>query len=166
MFAWILLGSGLFLPTLHTLLFSKDRSAGNVARIYLNYLVPIAIGLGGLLAFAGHAFRADDVARSIGWPTGSPFQFEVAVANLAFGVLGLLSAKLRDGFRTATVLGYGIFLEGAAYGHVREILEAGNWSINNAGPVLVLDILFPILLVALLAVSRRGLRGPTFDTPA
>lgn len=163
MFAWILLGSGILLPTLHVLLSSRDRLAGNIACVYLNYLLPIAVGLGGLMAFLGHTLRADEVARSIGWPIGSPFQFEVAVANLAFGVLGLLSVKFRDGFRTATVLGYGVFLEGAAYGHIREILEAGNWSINNAGPVLVMDILFPVSLMALLALSKRGLRTESFD---
>src|SRR6476659_8155319 len=35
--------------------------------------------------------KADDVARSIGWPPGSPFQWEVGVADLGWGVLGVLS---------------------------------------------------------------------------
>ena len=39
----------------------------------------------------GHTFAADEVAESIGWPTGNPFQTEVAVANLAIGTLGILS---------------------------------------------------------------------------
>jgi hypothetical protein len=151
-----LFAAGLLLPTLHVLRFAKDRSLGRVANIYLNYLLPIAVGLGGVLAFLGHTFRAEDIARSIGWPAGNPFQFEVAVANLAFGVLGLLCVKLRDGFRTATVLGYAVFLEGAACGHVRQIVAAGNWSINNAGPVLAADVLFPLLLLALWAVARGG----------
>jgi hypothetical protein len=155
MLVWIPLICGVLLPTLHILLARKDRSPSNVACVYLGYLLPISVGLGGLLAFSGHTMRADEIARSIGWPTGSPFQFEVAVANLAFGVLGLLCAKFRDGFWTATILGYGVFLEGAAYGHVREILEAGNWSINNAGPILFVDILFPLFLLALLVLARK-----------
>lgn len=158
MFFWILLAAGLLLPSIHVLLVAKDRSAGKVAGVFLGYLLPICVGLGGLMAFLGHALRADEIARSIGWPSGSPFQFEVAVANLAFGVLGLLCLKFRDGFWTATILGYGVFLEGAAYGHIREIVRAGNWSINNAGPVLFVDVLFPLYLLALLAISRRGRR--------
>lgn len=152
-----LFAAGLLLPTLHMLRFAKDRSLGRVANLYLSYLLPIAVGLGGVQAFLGHTFRAEHIARSIGWPTGNPFQSEVAVANLAFGVLGLLlCAKLRDGFRTATVLGYAVFLEGAAAGHVRQIVAVGNWSLNNAGLVLGADVLFPLLLIALWAVARGG----------
>jgi hypothetical protein len=159
MFAWIILLIGLFLPTVHILLVSKDRSPGNVGRIYLSYLLPISVGFGGLLGFAGHTMRADEVAQSIGWPTGNPFQFEVAMTNLAFGVLGLLCIMFRNGFWTATILGYSIFLEGAAYGHIRQILVAGNWSINNAGPILVIDMFFPIFLLSLLALSKYGRRA-------
>ena len=145
MFTWVILGIGLSFPTVHLLLVAKDRSPGNVGRIYLSYLLPLSVGLGGLFAFLGHTMRADDVARSIGWPAGNPFQTEVAMTNLAFGALGLLCVKFRDGFWTATILGYGIFLEGAALVHIREILLSGNWSINNAGPILVADVAFPIL---------------------
>ena len=154
MFFKILLTISLLLPTLHVLLFPKDRSANYVARIYLNYLLPMVVGLGGLVGFIGHAMRPDEIARSIGWPTGNPFQFEVAVANLAFGVLGFLCIKFRDGFRLAAILGYGTFLEGAAYVHIREIVEAGNWSINNAGAVLAADVFLPILLLAVWLTER------------
>jgi hypothetical protein len=161
MFAWITLGISLLFPTVHILLISKDRSPANVGRIYLAYLLPLSVGFGGLFGFVGHMLRADDVARSIGWPTGNPFQSEVAMTNLAFGVLGLLCLKFRDGFWTATIVGYGIFLEGAAYVHVREILRAGNWSINNAGPILVADVLMPLFLLSLLILSRSGQRAET-----
>ena len=159
MFAFILLAIALLFPTIHVLLFAKDRSIANVARLFLAYLLPLSVGVGGLIGFMGHTLRADDIARSIGWPTGNPFQFEVAVANLAFGVLGLLCTKFRDGFWMATILGYGVFLEGAAYGHIREILQAGNWSVNNAGPVLVIDVGVPILLVTLLILTKLGRRA-------
>jgi hypothetical protein len=161
MFAWIILAAGLLAPTVFVLTFSKDRSPRNIGRVYLSYLLPISVGFGGLLGFIGHTMRADEIARSIGWPVGNPFQFEVAVTNLAFGVLGLLCIKFRDGFWTATILGYGVFLEGAAYGHVYELLKSGNRSINNAGPILVLDVLYPILLLSLLALANYGRKmGP------
>ena len=155
MFGWIILGVGLLLPTVHVLLGRGGRSLSAIARIYLSYLLPISVGFGGLMGFVGHTLRADRVAESIGWPSGNPFQTEVAVANLAFGVLGLLCIRFKDGFWTATILGYGIFLEGAACVHVHEIVEFGNWSINNAGPVLAADVLMPIFLLALLAAARR-----------
>jgi hypothetical protein len=156
MFAWMVPALGLFLAAAHLAFFTKDRSPGNVARICLLYWLPLVVGLGGLIAFTGHTMRADDIARSIGWPAGNPFQFEVAVANLAFGILGFLCLKFRDGFWTATILGYGVFLEGAACIHIREIVTAGNWSTNNAGPILLIDVLIPILLLALLLVAKAG----------
>ena len=158
MFVCVHLGLAFLLPTVHVLFFLKDRSPGSIGRTYLHYLLPIAIGLGGLIAFMGHAFRADEVARSIGWQPGSPFQFEVAVANLAFAVLGILCLRFRDGFWLATILGYGVFLEGAAYGHVQEIVQAGNWATNNAGVVLLVDIVLPPLLLGMFVLSRRGLK--------
>lgn len=149
MFFKILITISLLLPTMHILLFPKDRSVRYIARTYLNYLLPLTIGLGGLVAFIGHSMRSEDVARSIGWPPGNPFQLEVAAANLAFGILGFLCLYFRDNFRLAAILGYGAFLEGAAYVHIREIVQAGNWSINNAGPVLAADIFLPLLLLAI-----------------
>lgn len=164
MFTWFLLGLAFLLAAIHLLRFSNDRSLSNTARVFLLYLLPIATGLGGLIAFMGHTLRAEEIARSIGWQPGSPFQFEVAVANLAFGVLGLLCLKFRDGFWTATIVGYGVFLEGAAYGHVREIVQAGNLAVNNAGPILFIDVLFPLFLLGLLIAAkgrRQSSLGPT-----
>jgi len=133
----------------------KDLSAGRVVDTLLFYLLLINVGFSGLFAFFGHAFLADQVAASIGWAKGSPFQFEVAVANLAFGVLGILCVFFRDGFWLATGTGYAVFLFGAAFGHIREVLTAGNLAINNAGPVLYIgDIGIPALILALLFAKR------------
>ena len=42
-----------------------------------------------LRSFFGHLFFSDVVADSVGWPRGSPFQHEMAFANLAVGILGI-----------------------------------------------------------------------------
>ena len=134
----------------------KDLSAHKVVDIFLFYLLLINVGLTGLWAFFGHAFMADRVAASIGWATGSPFQLEVAVANLAFGVLGVLCIFFKDGFWLATGIGYSVFLFGAAFGHIRDILVAGNFAANNAGPVLYIgDIAIPLLILVLLAIKWK-----------
>jgi hypothetical protein len=77
--------------------------------------------LEGIFAFYGHAFMAEQVAQSIGWQP-SLFQFEVAIANLAFGVLGILCLRIRDQFWLATGIGVSVWLLGDAYGHIREML--------------------------------------------
>ncbi|MDQ7784112.1 MAG: hypothetical protein RDU20_14605, partial [Desulfomonilaceae bacterium] len=66
---------------LHLGLSRKPRTKIRVVETLLLYLLVINIGLGGLLAWYGHTFMADEIARKIGWQPGSPFQFEVAVAD-------------------------------------------------------------------------------------
>ena len=85
-------------------------------------------------------FLADDVAESIGWSTGSPFQQEMAFADLVLGVLGFGALRQRDGFRVATVLATAILGIGATVVHVLDIATTGNLApgntIQNIGNVL------------------------------
>jgi len=120
-----------------------------VETLLVNFLV-INVGISGLYAFMGHAFSSKKVAEYIGWPSGSPFQFEVAVTNLSFGILGVLCIWFRDNFWIATVTGFSVFALGAAYVHIRDIMKNKNHSPGNAGPPLYSDILKPIFLVGLL----------------
>jgi len=75
----------------------------------LNGLV-FLVGVAGIIGATGHLFKADDVARSIGWPPGSPFQWEVGVADLGWGVLGVLSPTYGRDFWLATIIVSSIFL--------------------------------------------------------
>lgn len=120
-----------------------------VETLLVNFLV-INVGISGLYAFMGHAFSSKKVAEYIGWPSGNPFQFEVAVTNLSFGILGVLCIWFRDNFWIATVIGFSVFALGAAYVHIRDITKNKNHSPGNAGPPLYSDILKPIFLVGLL----------------
>ncbi len=129
--------------------------AAGVVESFLLWFLVIVVGFGSLYAFVGHAFVADDVARSIGWPTGSPFQFEVALHNLAVGVLGVLCFWVRGDFWSATVIAFAVFGVGAAYGHIRDIRLRHNYEPGNAGPILYInDILLPLLLIVLLITYR------------
>jgi Family of unknown function (DUF6790) len=114
------------------------------------WMLLVSLGLQSLWAFVGHVFAAEPVARSIGWST-SPFQFEVGVANLGIGVSAVAAVWLGRPAGWAVLLMAACFLLGAAYGHVREMITARNFAINNAGPIFWWDILTPLtLLVGLL----------------
>ncbi len=140
----------LIIALVHIYLDKKLRPAGKAIETILLYQLVIGTGIGGLLAFLAHAFAADHIARSIGWQAGSPFQAEVAVANLSFAVLGILSFWFRGGFWTATIIGSAVFGWGAAYIHIRDIMLYGNMSPGNAGWPLYLDIVMPVVMLALL----------------
>jgi hypothetical protein len=109
----------------------------------------------------GHTFAATEVAESIGWPAGNPFQTEVAVANLAIGALGILSYWIRGNFWTAAVIATSIWLLGAATIHVVEIVTAANYSPGNAGLIFYMDLIGPLLLIALLIYSMPTRRERT-----
>jgi hypothetical protein len=89
------------------------------------YVLAVRVSGSAIGGFFAHAFLADEVADSIGWPTGSPFQLEVAFANLALGILAVLAMNRRDGFRDATVIAVTVFAGGATITHFTDIGRDG-----------------------------------------
>ena len=146
---------GLIVGAIHLLRHKQPRTAGHVAEVLLLWLLVINTGVAGVITFIAHTALADSTAVSIGWPTGNPFQTEVAVANLAIGVLGVLCYWFRDNFWLATVIGSAVFQLGAAVVHIRDIIIANNWAPNNAGVTLYTDIGIPIVLIVLLVIASR-----------
>lgn len=137
---------------IHIAATKRPRTSARVWGIILAYAIFFNIGIAGLIGFYAHAFHAVRIAAFIGWPAGSPFQFEIACANLAFGLLGVLCLWMRSSFRLATILGYSTLLLGAAVGHINQILKAGDKAPGNAGAVLYADIIIPMVLLTLWVV--------------
>jgi hypothetical protein len=153
------------LAALHVRLDTSARDRLWKIEVYLIYLFMLGVGASGLSGFFGHVFTPDAVAESIDWPKGSPFQQEMGFANLALGVLGLIAAARRDGFREATVIAVAIVGIGATVVHVIDILEEGNLAAGNSIQN-VANLLKPALLVPMLIVSRRSepaIAGSSFD---
>jgi hypothetical protein len=119
----------------------------------LNALVWLA-GVNSFIVGCGHLAFPDPVAESIGWPRGNPFQWEVGLANVLIGVLGVLSGSGFDRqFRFAAVLAFAIFYLGAAVGHVVQVRRAGNRAAGNAGFILWYDVVAPLLVIALFVAT-------------
>lgn len=138
----------------------KKRAHTKVVEIVLMYLIFFNIGAQGVFAAMGHIFMANQIATEIGWPTGSPFQFEVGVANLGLGIAGLLALWFRKTYWMGVVIANTIFIYGAAYGHFVQMAK-GDMSPYNSGVFLYVgDILIPtltlILLVAYYLMTIRG----------
>jgi len=154
-YTWLLLGiiGGLLISGIQFYL-KRSLTTKKLCEIFLLSLLVITVGFGSIWAFIGHAFLSNQIAAYIGWSAGSPFQLEVAFANLAFGVLGILCFWIRGNFWTASIIGFSIFTLGAAYGHILNMFSTRNYAPGNAGAVLILDILIPILLIALLLAYK------------
>jgi hypothetical protein len=147
---------GLIFGVLSVAIQKQPRTKQRVVDVLLLYLFAFPVGLGGLIGFAGHTLRAVPVAESIGWAAGNPFQYEVAVANLAFGILGILSLWNRGGFWTATAIGWSAFILGAAGVHLRQIRIGQAFAPGNAGAMLYFDVLAPVLVLALLGIRKSS----------
>lgn len=114
-----------------------------------------AVGLTGIYTFIMHTFAPDFTAGTIGW-SNSPFQFEVAMADLAVGIVAILSFKASYGFRLATVIVTTIILWGDAIGHVIQMIVSHNYSLGNAGSWFWMDILLPLILIICISKLRPG----------
>jgi len=141
-----------------TQLYAGRRSitCRKAAEIVLVWFLAVMVGIVGIWSFIGHTVFADQVAQSIGWPPGNPFQTEVALTNLAFGILGLLSVKITGSFRLATIIGYSIFMAGAGIGHIYQLVVFNDIAPDNVGIPLYLDFIVPLILFILYYLATRG----------
>ncbi len=145
MFTLVFLILGIISALIHLVITKSFHNTQRRLEIITLNLIVWTIGGTGLLAASGHIFMAEKIAREIGWPPGSPFQFEVGVSNLAFGVLGILCIWFRKQFWLATVIASAVFLLGDAYGHFVQ-MQRGDLAPYNTGIlVYVGDIFIPLL---------------------
>jgi hypothetical protein len=133
----------LFFIVLHLIVRKKNVSFYEVV---FRWVVLFSLGFTSLYVFIMQAFFPILTASSLGWQM-SPFQFEVALANLSLGVLGVLSFRASLGFRLATVLSAVIMLWGDAIDH---------FTPGNAGSWFWLNLIIPlILLICFVKLKRR-----------
>lgn len=131
----------------------KERTINRLMEVLLLWFLGFGIGVGSIFSGLAQVLSPEMVAQSVGWPN-TPFLREVGFANISYGILGLISIKYRS-FWTPTIIAYAVFMWGAAIGHIYNINQTGNLATGNAGAVLYLDILMPILFIILLLVYHK-----------
>jgi hypothetical protein len=124
----------------------------------LRVAVILMVGLVGVLSFLRHTvFFRSDQART-GWSQDHPqFQMEAGWANLAIGVLALVSGTLQWGVTAyaISVLTYGIYLFGALVTQVRDIVLQHSAERRRGGVVLNTGFfVFFLLLFGALALAN------------
>jgi hypothetical protein len=147
---------GIYIPLALMVIFTLQNlhTSGTSDWVRILFQNALVYGLGcQMVGFAiGHLFFGNKIAAYIGWKKGDPFQFEVGAADLGIGVLGIMCAWFSGPFWLATVIVSSIFLEGCVVGHIRDMIRNRNFSPGSAGFVFYWGLLFPILLIVLLAV--------------
>lgn len=150
-FSFVMLLIALVFVLFHKLCFRHVPESEIVYR----WVAFFVLGLTGIFTFVMHAYFPEFTARSIGW-VSTPFQFEVAVADLALGILGILSFNASFGFRLATVIAATIMLWGDAIGHISQMILNTDFAMGNAGSWFWMDVALPfILLICILKMYRE-----------
>jgi len=122
------------------------------------WILLLSLGLQGVYTFIMHVFFPDASAAEIGW-ADSPFQYEVGIADLTVGVLGIIAFWGNFSFRAAAAIAGIVWYGGDAIGHVRQMIVAGNFAPGNAGPWFWTDVLVPVvLLVCMVVIWKRRKR--------
>ena len=81
------------------------------------------------------------------------------MADLAIGITASVAFWQDLSFKAAAVLVASVFLLGDAVGHVHQMLGSGDFSSGNAGVPFYMNIICPVLAIALLVLEyRRRLR--------
>lgn len=130
----------------------SPRPPGAAVEALLAWFLFFSIGAAFLYNFVMHVFFGEMAARFIGW-ADSPFQAEVGYASLGFAAVGFLAFRGGRELRLAAVLGPGLFLWGAAIGHVRQMIVAHDFAPGNAGIMFWTDVLLPVFGFVLVALS-------------
>jgi hypothetical protein len=82
------------------------------------------------------------------------------MADLAMGAAAVVSFWRSLDFKAAVVIINAIFLLGDAFGHVKQMIAAGNFAPGNAGVPFFGDLAFPVLALILLIIVQRSESAP------
>lgn len=143
----------LILMVLAMILYTRKWTAEALCR----YMLLLPIGLGCLWSFCFHSFVPEYAAHYAGWQP-SPFQYEVAAANLGLGLAGIVAfRKTWDVALVVTLMAF-FFLMGEAYAHLLELFFAEDYASGNIGAILHAELLIPLFLALSLCLWKRDTR--------
>ncbi|MBA3660984.1 MAG: hypothetical protein H0W64_04605 [Gammaproteobacteria bacterium] len=151
-FSLAMLVLAVFFMIFHKIMVGKRFIESEIVFRWISFF---ALGVTGVFAFIMHLFFPHLASASIGWFT-NPFEYEVAMANLSIGVLGILAFKASYGFRLATVIAATIWLWGDALVHIYQMVAHNNFAVGNAGSWFWMDIVIPFLLIICISNLRPG----------
>lgn len=134
------------------------RKRLSVSEILYRWYSFFSLGVTGIYMSYMHAVDPLYTAPLLGW-LNSPFQFQIAVAFFAFGMLAIFSFKSSYGFRLAAVLGNACWLWGDAMvlSHQMMLKHGFNWL--NAFSWFWLDLFVPLILLLCLVSIRKTESG-------
>lgn len=110
---------------------------------FFSYFLLFSFGISLVYNFILHVFFQETLAAFMGWEN-CPFQMELGVASLGYGVIGIIAYKAIS-FRSAVVISNSIFSFGSLGGHIYQMLTRHNFTSGNVGVILWTSLLLPLI---------------------
>jgi hypothetical protein len=142
----------IFFPLILGLLHASFKNGKKTECVLLYYIV-IGVGIQGLASGITQTFYSGYVTQYVQWPF-SPFILELGLANISYGILGILSPWMSRGWQNATAFGYALFLFFTGMRHTIEIIEKGI-NAGNSGSFMYVDNILCYIFFALLFLRYR-----------
>jgi len=128
---------------------------GDIAYIAWGELLVYSVGVWFIYAGIGHAYFQEVTAPRIGWQP-SPFQFELGWMEIPLGFVAIAALWRGYEFLLASTIVVATFSLACAAQHIQQMMCCGNYSPNNAGPILwFADLFIPLALIGLAALSSK-----------
>lgn len=119
------------------------------------------VGIQSLLTAYSHTGLAYQTALALGRTPGSTFQFELGMAYLAFGFLGVFGEWIAS-FRTPTAVAYPVFAIGCGSGYLYRLAQGMPASFSTALYAWISDAFIPFILLALTFWTLREVNKKSF----
>lgn len=133
---------------------SQALTPSNIGRSLLRWLFVFPLGTMAIWDFVTYGFLPQTVADRFGWAP-SPFQMEVAFANLGLGAASLYAAFVKRPARIAVALVAACFLVGSGLSLVNNILDGDDLAAGVAGAILLKHFLTPVVVLLLLFLGPQ-----------
>ena len=125
--------------------FNQHFVPGDFITYLLMYVFLFSVGISYLWSFVGFTFCPEKIAECYGRKT-SEFQYDIGIASLGFGVLGILCFAYQN-LWLATGIVVAIFGLGHAYGYLLSLIRNKEASKSNAGIVPFISLVVSITLI-------------------
>lgn len=155
-FSLVALWLALALALISVLVRGSSLTAADEYETFLRYLFLFPGAFASFYVFLIYRFFPGIAASSLDWPP-SPFQWEVASAGLAFGIICLLSLRSCHGFRLATIIGFTVWLWAISWGYLMEVIGNNGVVSMEGGLWLCVDFILPALMLFFYVAWRRAL---------
>lgn len=129
-----------------------SRSDVHWSHRYLSWILLLAVGFDSIWAGVFHVFFPAIASAQIGWEP-SPFEYEVGIADIALGIVAVISFWRSLSFQSAVAAYAILFYVGVSIGHFIQAFGHGDYAVDNFGLLLLLTVARALVLAILLVIA-------------